>query len=157
MHDRLLRVRTFRLGLGDPALFSLAEREADRDARCGKESNRDERPDHNAGSVAANELSEFVGRARRTGKDRLVGQVALDVHGQAVCLLELGMMTGPPMARMVGLFGYNYAWPQLFLLTLVAHVVFGITMGLLIQHFLTDDDRSWLIPFVLRPIPGAAQ
>ncbi len=64
-------------------------------------------------------------------------------------VLELGMMTGPPMAKMVGLFGYNYAWPQLFLLTLVAHIVFGITMGVLIQHFLTADDRSWLVPFVL--------
>ena len=29
-------------------------------------------------------------------------------------ILESGM-TGPPMARMMGLFGYNYAWPQLFL------------------------------------------
>ena len=65
-------------------------------------------------------------------------------------LLELGMMTGPPMGPMVGLFGINYAWPQLFLLTLVAHVAFGIAMGLLIQHFLTDQDRGWLVPFLVR-------
>ena len=39
--------------------------------------------------------------------------------------VELGMMTGPPMGPMVGLFGYNYAWPQLFALTFVAHVVYG--------------------------------
>ncbi len=63
-------------------------------------------------------------------------------------VLELGMMMGPPMGPMVGLFGYNFAWPQLFLLTFVAHVVFGTALGLLIQHFLTDEDRRWLVPFV---------
>ncbi len=64
-------------------------------------------------------------------------------------LVELGMMTLPPMAPIVGPFGINFAWPQLFLLTLVAHVVFGIAMGLLIQHFLTDENRAWLVPFLL--------
>ena len=63
-------------------------------------------------------------------------------------LLELGMMTGPPMGRMVGLFGFNYAWPQLFLLTFVAHIAFGVAMGLLIQHFLEEDDRGGLLVFV---------
>lgn len=63
-------------------------------------------------------------------------------------VLELGMMTGPPMAKMVGLFGYNFAWPQLFILTFAAHIIFGVTLGLLVQYFLTDDDRSWLIPFI---------
>ncbi len=71
-------------------------------------------------------------------------------------VLELGMMTGPPMGPMVGLFGVNYAWPQLFLLTLVAHVVLGIAMGLLIQHFLTDEDRGWPLPFLVgRKQPGS--
>jgi hypothetical protein len=64
-------------------------------------------------------------------------------------VVELGMMAGPPMAPIVGAFGINYAWPQLFLLTLVAHIVFGITMGLLVQHFLKDQDRQWLVPFLL--------
>ena len=64
-------------------------------------------------------------------------------------VLELGMMTGPPMAPMVGLFGKNYAWPQFFLLSLAAHVVFGIALGLLVQAFLKEDDRGWLVPFVL--------
>lgn len=63
-------------------------------------------------------------------------------------VLELGMMTGPPMGPMVGLFGYNYAWPQLFLLTFVAHVVYGVVMGLLIQHFLTDSDSGGLWSFL---------
>lgn len=68
-------------------------------------------------------------------------------------LVELGMMLGPPMGPIVGLFGTNYAWPQLFLLTFVAHIFFGVAMGLLIQTFLRDEDRSWLIPF-LRGRPG---
>lgn len=63
-------------------------------------------------------------------------------------LLELGMMTGPPMGPMVGLFGYNYAWPQLFLLTLVAHILFGIALGLLVQSFLTHEDRGGFVPFL---------
>ena len=64
---------------------------------------------------------------------------------------ELGMMTGPPMGPMVGLFGYNYDWPGLFLLTLVAHVFFGVTLGLLVEHFLHDEDRRWLWPFFVGP------
>lgn len=63
-------------------------------------------------------------------------------------LLELGMMLGPPMGPMVGPFGSRYAWPQLFLITFVAHVAFGIPLGLLVQHFLKDEDRDWLLPFV---------
>ena len=63
-------------------------------------------------------------------------------------ILELGMMTGPPMGPMVGLFGYNYAWPQLFLLTFVAHIAFGVAMGLLIQHFLDEEDVGGLLPFI---------
>ncbi len=58
--------------------------------------------------------------------------------------LEMGMMIGPPMGPMVGLFGYNFAWPQLFVLTLVAHLFFGVTLGLLIQHFLKHEDRGGL-------------
>ena len=63
-------------------------------------------------------------------------------------VVELGMMTLPPMAPIVGPFGVNFAWPQLFLLTLVAHVLFGLTLGTLVQHFLTDNDRDWLVPFL---------
>ncbi len=70
-------------------------------------------------------------------------------------VLELGMMTLPPMAPMVGPFGVRFAWPQLFLLTLVAHVVFGVTLGLLVQHFLKDEDRSWLRGLIA-PVRGAA-
>lgn len=63
-------------------------------------------------------------------------------------VIEIGMMTGPPMAKMVGPFGINWAWPQLFLLTLVAHVFSGIACGLTAQFLLKDEDRKWLIPFM---------
>jgi len=63
-------------------------------------------------------------------------------------LVELGMMIGPPMGPMVGLFGVNYAWPQLFYLTLAAHIAFGLTLGILIQHFLKDEDRNGLSGFL---------
>jgi hypothetical protein len=63
-------------------------------------------------------------------------------------IVELGMMLGPPMGPMVGLFGVRYAWPQLFLLTLVAHIAFGIALGLLVQTFLKDVDRSGLWHFL---------
>ncbi len=66
-------------------------------------------------------------------------------------VMELGMMTAPPMGPMVGLFGVRWAWPQLFLLTLVAHIAFGITLGLLTQHFLRDEDRGGLLPFLQGP------
>lgn len=69
-------------------------------------------------------------------------------------VLELGMMTLPPMAPMVGPFGVGFAWPQLFLLTFVAHVFFGVTLGLLVQHFLKDEDRSWLRGLIA-PVRGA--
>ncbi len=62
--------------------------------------------------------------------------------------LELGMMTGPPMGPMVGLFGFNYAWPQLFLLTFVAHVAFGVALGLLVEHFLRDEDIGGILRFL---------
>jgi hypothetical protein len=71
-------------------------------------------------------------------------------------LLELGMMVGPPMGPMVGLFGIRHAWPQLFLLTLVAHVAFGIALGLLTQFLLKEEDHGNFFSFVqgnIRKIP----
>lgn len=63
-------------------------------------------------------------------------------------IVEIGMMTGPPMGPMVGLFGIRFAWPQLFLLTLAAHIAFGITLGILTQALLTDEERGSLISFI---------
>lgn len=63
-------------------------------------------------------------------------------------LVEIGMMTGPPMGPMVGMFGVNFAWPQLFLLTFAAHIVFGVGLGLLVQSLLTDEDRGGLFAFI---------
>ena len=63
-------------------------------------------------------------------------------------LMELGMMTAPPMGPMVGPFGTNYAWPELFILTFIAHVAFGVVLGLLTQHFLKDEDSGGLLQFM---------
>lgn len=65
-------------------------------------------------------------------------------------LMELGMMTGPPMGPMVGLFGVNWLWPQLFLLTFVAHVVHGTILGLLVHNWLKQEDKKWLIPYLFQ-------
>jgi hypothetical protein len=64
-------------------------------------------------------------------------------------IVEVGMMTLPPMAPMVGPFGIMYAWPELFLITLGAHWLFAIVLGLLVQTFLTREDRGWLVPFLV--------
>lgn len=66
-------------------------------------------------------------------------------------LIELGMMTLPPMAPAVGMFGVDYKWPQLFLLTLTAHVFFGIALGLLAHHFLRDEARGGIFRFLRGP------
>lgn len=63
-------------------------------------------------------------------------------------LIEFGMMTLPPMAPAVGMFGVRFAWPQLFLLTLTAHVLYGVVLGLLAQHFLTDCDKGGFLSFL---------
>lgn len=70
------------------------------------------------------------------------------------------MMTLPPMGPMTGLFGVNFSWPGLFLVTLMAHVLAGLTIGLLTEHWLTEEDRGWLLPFLFgdseRPRPRTA-
>lgn len=53
--------------------------------------------------------------------------------------VELGMMTLPPMAPLVGPFGIRYMWPHLFLITLVAHIAFGVVLGLLVDHWKVED------------------
>lgn len=63
-------------------------------------------------------------------------------------LIELGMMTLPPMAPALGPFGMDYKWPQFFLTTLFAHVLFGIALGLFAEHFLRLQDRSGIFGFV---------
>jgi hypothetical protein len=62
--------------------------------------------------------------------------------------MEFFMMVGPPMGPMVGLFGVKWMWPQLFILTLVAHIVHGTILGILVHHWLKPEDDKWLIPFL---------
>jgi hypothetical protein len=63
-------------------------------------------------------------------------------------VMELGMMVGPPMGPMVGLFGVKWLWPQLFILTFVAHIVHGTILGLLSHLWLKKEDNKWLLPFL---------
>lgn len=63
-------------------------------------------------------------------------------------IVEVGMMTLPPMEPIVGPFGINYAWPQLFLITLLAHIGFGIVLGFGVQYFLKEEDKRWFIPYL---------
>lgn len=90
------------------------------------------------------------------GKRGSVRRAAAWATGWAL-VLELGMMVLPPMGPMTGLFGSQFAWPGLFLITLAAHVVFGLALGPLVEVRLTDADRGSLVPFILgRRAPQAA-
>lgn len=51
---------------------------------------------------------------------------------------ELGMMTLPPVPMMAGPFGIHGFWPGLFLATLVAHVVYGVILGVLAERWVRD-------------------
>lgn len=69
-------------------------------------------------------------------------------------VVELGMMTLPPMGPMTGLFGTRFSWPGLFLVTLSAHLLAGLTVGLLTELWLSVEDRGWLLPFLLGRTPA---
>lgn len=54
----------------------------------------------------------------------------------SVVFVELGMMTLPPMAKMLGPFGierYGTIWNGMFITTLVAHIGMGVAPGLIVQ------------------------
>ena len=65
--------------------------------------------------------------------------------------VELGMMTLPPMAPFVGPFGLRFAWPQMFLLTLTAHVIWGVALGLVAQLWLQSENRNGLLTLLRGP------
>lgn len=51
---------------------------------------------------------------------------------------ELGMMTLPPVPMMAGPFGIHGFWPGLFIVSLIAHLVFGVILGVLVQRWVRD-------------------
>jgi hypothetical protein len=57
---------------------------------------------------------------------------------------------------MTGLFGARFSWPGMFLVTLVAHILCGLTLGLLVQYFLGEKDKcgiyDWLLGRRLPPL-----
>ena len=73
-------------------------------------------------------------------------------------LMELGMMTAPPMGPMTGLFGVRFSWPGMFLVTLVAHILCGLALGLLVQCFLGERDKYGIYDWLLgRKLPTLSQ
>jgi hypothetical protein len=85
----------------------------------------------------------FVFGKRKSYKDALFWALLWGMTQETL------MMIGPPMAPMVGPFGINYSWPGLFIITLIAHVFFATTYGLLIQTFLKKEDKGWLWVFLV--------
>lgn len=64
---------------------------------------------------------------QETNRDALKAGIGM------LLVVELGMMTLPPMQPMVGSFGLDHSWPNLFLITLAAHIAFGAVMALIVQ------------------------
>ncbi len=63
-------------------------------------------------------------------------------------IIDLGMMTLPPIAPALGFFGSNYMFPQLYILTAVAHLVYGAILGILVHTWLKPEDSKWLVPYL---------
>lgn len=68
-------------------------------------------------------------------------------------LIELGMMTTPPMviAMSVGYFGLKYGrgW-EVLAVSVPAHIAYGIALGLLLERYIRH--RGWILPLVLEPL-----
>ena len=54
-------------------------------------------------------------------------------------LIELGMMMLPPMAPMFGLLGIKTGSPALFIITLIAHIAYGLVLGLWVKNSLKKN------------------
>lgn len=70
------------------------------------------------------------------GRTRWWGPVLFSVF-----FVELGMMTLPPMAKMMGPFGidkFGTVWNGMFIVTLLAHAAMGITFGIVNQKWGRD-------------------
>lgn len=64
---------------------------------------------------------------------------------------ELGMMTMPPVPMMAGPFGIHGFWPRLFIASLVAHVVYGVILGVLTARWVRD--RGMIFSLLREPAP----
>lgn len=51
---------------------------------------------------------------------------------------ELGMMTLPPVPMMAGPFGIFGFWPRLFVASLIAHIVYGVILGVLAYRWVRE-------------------
>ncbi|MEX0802526.1 MAG: hypothetical protein WD688_04315 [Candidatus Binatia bacterium] len=68
---------------------------------------------------------------------------------------ELGMMVLPPVPMMAGPFGIHGFWPSLFIASLIAHVVFGVILGLLAQRWVRD--RGTMFSLLTERSPSAVR
>lgn len=66
---------------------------------------------------------------------------------------ELGMMTLPPVPMMAGPFGIFGFWPRLFIASFMAHVVFGMILGVLAERWVRD--RGTIVSLLKHDVSGA--
>lgn len=74
----------------------------------------------------------------------------------SVLFVETGMMTLPPMAKMMGPFGigkFGTVWNGMFLDTLIAHAAMGIALGVVVQRW--GRDRGLLFASGRQALSGA--
>ena len=57
-------------------------------------------------------------------------------------IVEFFMMTLPPMAPMTGFFGVKTGSPALFLITLIAHIGFGLTLGIVAKQLFVKNTHE---------------
>lgn len=72
--------------------------------------------------------------------------------------IELGMMVSPPVMMTAGPFGIHGFWPWLFIVTLLAHVVMGVVLGVFAERWVRDEGsllglirRAEAVPVQRRP------
>jgi len=64
---------------------------------------------------------------------------------------ELGMMTLPPVPMMAGPFGIYGFWPGLFVASFIAHVVFGVILGVLAERWVRD--KGTIVALLKHDVP----
>lgn len=99
-------------------------------------------------------LSDFVGYLYHFWVSSCFGLVLTLVVGKArwwagliwALIIEVGMMTTPPMvvAMDTGFFGWKFG-PGLFGVSLTAHVVYGVFLGLLAQRYVRHRGSLWAL------------
>ncbi len=104
-----------------------------------------------------NALSDFIGYTYHFWNGCAFGIVYALIFGKtswigpliySAVFVETGMMISPAMLSMgVGPFGINFG-PELFIVSLLAHIAMGIVMGVILQRYVRDRGTILkLLPF----------